>query len=218
MKPKAISFTPEVLKAKLRALEKYGRCQTRRPLRPQPVEIDARGGGRIWHLETRGRGFINSNLDGTWPIHMTRGVRDQDGRYYPPVVPIIIGQILWIRERARVLEFAYGASGPMVRLAYDLDSSASPWLPYPQRLREPVVGRCIPNGVHREGARHFLEVVDVRAERVAAILEQDALLEGMDGPPEWAQTSFFAIYDSIYGTGAHARDWCWVYTLKRAEP
>lgn len=23
---------------------------------------------------------------------------------------------------------------------------------------------------------------------------------------------------TFYGAGAHARDWCWVYTLKRAEP
>jgi hypothetical protein len=222
---KAISFTPDVLKAKLRALEEYGRIQTRRPVRLDWIEC--LGEPDAWERNDNGafRSFD----------HMENEMR----RFCGPFG--IVGGRLWVRERARVLEYAHGASGPMVRIAYVLDDAASNWLPYPPRLREPVVGRCIPNGVHREGARHFLEVVEVRAERVTETSEEDALLEGIcsatfipdDGfPPSigymlgkddkttplhpTAAGAYFALYDSIYGDGAHSRDWCWVYTLKRA--
>jgi hypothetical protein len=203
---KAISFTPEVLKAKLRALEEYGLCQTRRRVDP------------LLFLELTNPDRIAEQGDPDFGVLLT-----EFGR--PPIGDT--GQRLWLRERARVLELAIGGLGRMVRLAYDLDGIASTWLPYPARLKEPVVGHCIPNGVHREGARNFLEVVEVRAERVVEISEQDAILEGVDRevyeaggfvPSGYYRAGFFLLYDSIYGAGAHARDWCWVYTLKRAEP
>lgn len=224
MNAKAISFTPEVLKAKLRALEEHGTCQTRRPMKPQPVEIETAGGGRIWHLETT-NGFINSNPDGTWPLGLTHGLRDQDGRVYPAVSPIVSGQRLWVRERARVVDWR---GFRQCRIRYEVDGVESDWLPYPARLKgdeATLRGRCIPNGVFREGARHFLEVVEVRAERVSEISGDGAVLEGINpstvpgvGSDESLRQAYFAIYDSIYGAGAHARDWCWVYTLKRADP
>lgn len=217
MNAKAIHFTPEVLKAKLRVLDDQGRIMTRRPMKPQPVEIDADGGGRIWHLETKD-GFINSNKDGTWPLTLTHEVRDQDGCVYPPVAPFHTGQQLWVRERALVCALLYPDGGRRIaHVRYEVDGAEAS-VPWPERLKRPEIGHCIPNGVHREGARHFLEVVEVRAERVVEISEQDARLEGVEGPSEWVCTNFFALYDSIYGVGAHARDWCWVYTLKRKEP
>lgn len=223
MKAKPISFTPEVLKAKLRALEAFGRCQTRKPLSPQPVVIDADGGGRIWRLETQ-NGFITSSLDGTWPITMTRAALDQDGNCWPPVAPLVDGQRLWVRERALVKRVRGPAESLKVLLGY-ADGGKSMWLPYPARLRPPREGHCIANGVFREGARHFLEVVEVRVERVAQISAGDCVLEGINpsavpglGGDEPLRSAYFAIYDSIYGEGAHSRDWCWVYTLKRATP
>jgi hypothetical protein len=196
MKAKAISFTPEVLKAKLRALEEYGRCMTRRRIggtvAPNQWPATESGDGRVW-------------VD---PAHKYGWVRPPFG---------LSGQRLWIRERALVTKFLpFTDSGPKVTLRYEVDGAESGWVAYPPRLREPRVGHCIPNGVHSEGARHFLEVVEVRAELVAEISEEDARLEGMDGSEEFLATSFFALYDSIYGAGAHVCEWVWVYTLKRA--
>jgi hypothetical protein len=198
VKAKAISFTPEVLKVKLRALEEYGRAQTRRPMKPQPAGI-------VYANRFPPRAEVVSGGCGA-------GWVDLLPQYNA-------GDVLWARERALVTRFLpFTDSGPKVTLRYEVDGADSGWVAYPPRLREPRVGHCIPNGVHREGARHFLEVVEVRAERVAEISEQDARLEGVEGPSEWVCTNFFALYDSIYGDGAHVRDWCWVYTLKRAEP
>lgn len=194
---KAISFTPEVLKAKLRALEEYGIVQTRRQIRGTVAQNQwpaaDRGDGRIW-------------VD---PAHKYGWVKPPFG---------IAGQPLWVRERARVLAYD-GLGRGRVRLRYEVDGAESDCIEVPERIVTCEPGRCIANGVFREGARHFLEVVEVRTERVADISEQDALLEGIDRKSgEWAIASYFALYDSIYGAGAHARDWCWVYTLKRATP
>lgn len=199
---KAISFTPEVLKAKLRVLQEFGRCQTRRPvvsnLRAHPVR-------RVGALMNDGTAWVEP---GGW-VKSPFGTK---------------GSRLWIRERARVLKVRGPAERLLVLLGYD-DGGKSEWLPYPSRLKPPVEGHCIPNGVHREGARHFLEVVGVRAERVTEISADDAVLEGINpseaaglGGDESLRQAYFALYDSIYGHGATARDWCWVYTLKRAKP
>jgi hypothetical protein len=206
MTPKAISFTPEVLKAKLRALEAYGRCQTRRPVRREWLE---------WMGEPDGWEAVG---DGTFRAfdHM-----ENETRHFPGPFGAV-GQRLWTRERARVI--AANAAEGEVRLRYELDG-AERVAEWPDRIVGVVVGHCLPNGVFREGARHLLEVVEVRAERVAEISGDDCVLEGINpsevpgvGSDESLRQAYFVLYDSIYGAGAHARDWCWVYTLKRTEP
>lgn len=214
MTPKAISFTPEVLKAKLRALEEHGRCQTRRPVRTNAPS--RRAVTRVSALMDDGRAWV-----------------EPGGWVKPPFG--LAGQSLWVRERAIVIErdcpiVADDATDDAkwrIRVRYASDGVESAWLGWPRRLEWwPMVGYCIPNGVHREGARHFLEVLDVRAERVSEISEEDAVLEGMspqvmDPVPVMAPTAreqFFAIYDTIYGESTHFWHWCWVYTLKRAAP
>lgn len=219
MTAKPISFAPEVLKAKLRALEEYGRCMTRRPIVPHPPPGN---GTERWT-------FCVSSTDKRSVDTFTLAHVDPSGHYYTErgreavLASIkspfgISGQRLWVRERAMVATRLWrGALGWKVVLRYD-DGGKSEWIDYPSRLVEPIEGRCIANGVFREGARRFLDVVEVRAERVMEISEHDALLEGIDPKSgDWIVPSFHALYESIYGAGAHARDWCWVYTLKRAE-
>jgi hypothetical protein len=220
----AISFTPEVLKAKLRALEEHGRCQTRRPLRPAPPSLDLVRGvsGSTFSI------FTDHHTPGRWrvagPVWAVRDLMGVEPEWRPPFGAV--GQRLWVRERARVVSL--DPTGAQMRLRYELDGEYR-HVPWPERIVGAGVGHCIPNGVHREGARHFLEAVEVRAERVAEISDDDACLEGIEAYDHtyWTfngglhlertpQRSFFALYDSIYGTGAHSRDWCWVYTLKRA--
>lgn len=99
------------------------------------------------------------------------------------------GDTFWIREPARVVDVARRLARRIVRgtlrgervvrLNYLADLKTSGWMPYPDRLVEPVVGNCVPNGVHREGARLFAELVSVGAEPVQSITEEDARREGI---------------------------------------
>lgn len=223
MTPKAISFTLEVLKAKLRALEEYGRCMTRRPVRPQPPSGNGTERWTFCVSSTDKRDvdrFMLAQVDPSGRLYTERGREAVLANVKPPLG--LSGFSLWIRERARVLAYD-GLGRGRVRLRYEVDGAESDWIEVPERIVTCEPGRCIANGVFREGARHFLEVVEVRAERVADISEDDAVLEGIspdtfDGPVGdiVLRNAYLALYDSIYGHGAHARDWCWVYTLKRA--
>lgn len=206
MKP--ISFTPEVLKAKLRALEEYGRFMTRRPLKHDAapgVPVSEPG----WK-HAAGRTWTGCDDEGT--TIFARSAYAQ-------------GDVIWLRERARV----FPGSGPArVRIRYELDGKSA-FVDWPDRLKTPQFGKCIANGIYREGARHFFEVVSVKAERACDISVEDAVLEGIQRfGYEWTfngglhlsrttQESFKAIWASIYGPDAWEQ-WCWAYTLRRAKP
>ena len=78
----------------------------------------------------------------------------------------------------------------------------------------------------KEAARIWLEVTDVRVERLQEITEEDAVKEGVKayGPNNCSGTSariaFAQLWDSIYqkqGHGWEVNDWVWVYGLKRLE-
>lgn len=139
------------------------------------------------------------------------------------------GSLLWIRERARVLAW----DGERVRLRYEADGAERARTPWPSRLAAPVVGRCIPNGVHREGARIFVEVTDVRVERVQEITEEDILAEGVPehmggcghmigcgtcGGCEDLRGRFARLWNAAYGAGAWERnDWVWRIAFRRVD-
>lgn len=89
------------------------------------------------------------------------------------------GDLLWLRESARVLNVRANGDDRTVRLRYEADGAESDWLPFPLRLKLPSLGQCIANGVHREGARTLLRVTAVRCERLQAITEEEARAEGV---------------------------------------
>lgn len=101
------------------------------------------------------------------------------------------GDLLYVRERTRVVDVrvdprSRAEDHPLrVRLRYEADDRETGWLWMPKRLALPVVGRCLANGCHKEAARTWLRVVDVRPERLQAITEEDARAEGV-GPPSYA--------------------------------
>jgi len=70
----------------------------------------------------------------------------------------------------------------------------------------------------REAARLFLEITDVRVERVRDISEEDAIAEGIkylgftEGNPH--RTLYAQLYESIYGSDSWEKDWVWVYKFK----
>lgn len=72
----------------------------------------------------------------------------------------------------------------------------------------------------RVAARLFLEVVNVRVERVQCITEEDARAEGCIEFGLTARDAFIELWDSIYakkGYGWDANPWVWVYDFKRCE-
>lgn len=85
----------------------------------------------------------------------------------------------------------------------------------------------------KEAARIWLEVTDVRAERVQEITDEDAMAEGIESlygawrdykeVGTWhtsPRASFSTLWDSIYqkqGHGWGANPWVWVYEFKRLE-
>jgi hypothetical protein len=145
------------------------------------------------------------------------------------------GDRLWVRERACVLWWSGPSNGDSrVCLRYAADGAESEVV-WPSRLLPPIVGHCIPNGVHREGARIFLEVESVRVERLHDISEEDARSEGLqdfgggDLAPAWwhsydglalagatARQGFQLLWESINGPGSwEANPWTWVVEFRR---
>lgn len=215
----------------VRAFQEGRKDVTRSPIRPAPEWKEAtRAQGRGWSAQGRSKDLALHAWEDTdsFAAQLVRHIGCPFG------VP---GDTLWIREPARVVDVARrwgsrilfgGAKGErVVQLRYQSDGVLSDWLPYPERLHPPVVGRGIPNGVHREGARLFAEVVSVGAEPVKDITEEDAKREGIEsltlqaGPDvivgrPWA-TEFRRLWTSLYGQDSWDNDWCWRLELRRLE-
>lgn len=124
-----------------------------------------------------------------------------------------------IGERAR----AAGYDRPWAPLAYDADGPATLWL---DEVWEGWSNRARPS-IHmpRWASRLTLEVVDVRAERLHAVTDDDALAEGVDRTnasiPGYARTRFARLWDSINGErpGCAWSDdpWVWRIEFRRVE-
>lgn len=148
------------------------------------------------------------------------------------------GDSVWIREPARVIDTARRLARRIirgspkgervVRLVYLADMKTSGWVPYPDRLAEPVVGNGVPNGVHREGARLFAELAGLGAEPVKSITEEEAKREGMETffhgsyDFDWravpaAVANFRRVWTGIYGGASWTEGWCWRLELRRLE-
>lgn len=130
------------------------------------------------------------------------------------------GSVLWIRERARVVDISYceGPSGirvNAVRVRYESDGRRSGWIAYPERLKwHPVEGKCLPYGGHREASRHSIILESVRLERLSNITSYGIVREGVAGGrgcfERWDK-----LWDSInYRRGYGCRVNPWVFVLK----
>ncbi len=120
-----------------------------------------------------------------------------------------IGDILWVRETVVIFKnvesyFAYKADGNYV-------GNELKWTP----------------SIHmpRSAARIFLEVTNVRVERLKEISAIDIKCEGIlpdmrtDHPRGPHYTAFISLWESINGKGCwNDNPWVWVYEFEKVKP
>lgn len=132
------------------------------------------------------------------------------------------GDRIGVRERARVLGYP-APDKALIRYEADKVEAVVPW---PSRLRPVAIGKCIPNGCHREAVRTWLEITGVRVERLNEISEGDAKAEGIEGhsgeywcpnggPHHTAAGAFRELFESVYGPGSFDSRWVWVVEFTR---
>ena len=136
-------------------------------------------------------------------------------RKKPPYQP---GNMLWVREPwARISDWTevdpdVGLNDGYIYSADWHDTEHPEWRP----------------SIHmpKEAARLFLEVKNVRVERLQTITEEDATAEGMsktlvDGVTFIsAKGKFHALWDTLYAKRGHPWEnnpWVWVYEFMRTE-
>lgn len=137
-----------------------------------------------------------------------------------------VGDRLWLRERARVIDAQEHTTwGVMrVKLLYELDGFQTGWMPYPNRLARPVIGKCIANGCFKESARYFFEITGVRVERIQDITDNEVFKEGIDvdgtsanGHIFTAREHFHGLWKSIYPGSWERNDWIFATEFKRVN-
>lgn len=221
MKERPIIFSGPMV----RAILSGAKTQTRRPVRPQPSWPHYLQ--PMWGRSPDGHDFGERHL---WrevgPDYPDDSSDDRRCPYGQP------GDRLWVREGFKLCDRNHWPDlphrrGPGREVAYyraNFDrSSATPW-------RSPI-------HMPRWASRILLEIVDVRAEQLREISEEDAQAEGVKGPhfgrwtdgeskvtpPEtepprpWAH-SFYVAWREIHGHDVFPPDvWVWALTFKRVE-
>jgi hypothetical protein len=162
--------------------------------------------------------------DGNWWPHFRHmGPNDIEGPVKCPYGQP--GDILWVRETFMPLTQGYGyKADDMIRTGKNPKTGEY----YVPRLRwKPTIH------MPKLAARIWLEVTDIRVERLQDITEQDAIAEGIErvgdqvkggfkdymsfGPSPWmhATNSYFSLWQSINGIESLAENpWVWVISFK----
>lgn len=168
------------------------------------------------------RAIANTNPDLT-PVDPTKPIKWQTRRIGEKNYKV--GDLLWIKEKARVLQAITSVDGTgepltrQIKLRYESDK-VEVWLNYPDRLTwSPIAGQCFPRGsLFREAARLVLEVTAVYQERLQeitprairaegiAVYEGDAIIEPVTPKDEAIYLDqWMRLWDSIN----KSRGWDW---------
>lgn len=209
MKP--ISFNTEMV----RAILDGRKTQTRRLIKPQPRHSFNYHGNMTW-----------SNLDSEQVANHCAGEWFMPKPQYQP------GDILWVREKARLNNYTWGDDRRYdeVCFDYEADNSLGEWIKFPERIKFIKVGHCCPNGCFKELARIFLKVTNMKTpERFRDITEADAIAEGVcrtgggrywiaafdSGfkPRDTAKEAFHDLIESVYP--GQWNNWCFPYEFER---
>lgn len=203
----------------VRAILSGCKTQTRRPLKPQPHDVE-------------GMPIIE------WPIAASDSLATKFCPYGAP------GDRLWVREPwfisstdVGTVSIGYGARIPAGKTLLDTDGGLDVirveddvWRWANDRIDSEHL--CPPGNMPRWASRITLEITEVRVQRVQDITEEDAQCEGFRGPftgTDWCGINqigrapsqcFHVLWDSIYsgiGRGWHVNPWVWVIGFKRLE-
>ena len=230
MKERPIPFNADMVRAVLDGRK----TQTRRILKPQPVEHD---GYWSWSSGYMGKDdrhplFGLHFADASLP-QCRRMLSSVPSPYGKP------GDRLWVRETLRIIErgtrgvagdhlLKYEATHVPVQIADTAEKRA--WVDarlvsHIERAHDPLGNASfrVPS-IHmpRWASRILLEVTDVRVERVQEISIFDVIEEGVSLPnyatqPEM-RCAFRDLWKSINGPDAWGRnDWVWVVEFKRVD-
>lgn len=207
---KGIMFKPWKAEA-IRTMGTDRDWQTRRVMKPQPEAGD----------EPRYDGTC-AVLQGDWYKQTTgphAGEVSYVAWYWRPKYKA--GETVYVKERYRFhwlddssdgkVEYSDGSTKDILDLGHKWRNS---------KWRSPMF-------MPEFAARTLLLITGVRVERTRDISVSDCWAEGIGHWPsrqklDWttdygAHESYFALYDSINGAGAHERNWDWVYEFRRVE-
>lgn len=132
-----------------------------------------------------------------------------------------VGDVLWVRE-----SWNEYYAGPDYRYAYRADDAEFPFKGWKPSIH-----------MAKAACRIFLEITDIRVERLKDISEEDARAEGVkpngeqeggewfhymrgfdDFPAYSASESFFSLWEKINGKESlDANPWTWAITFKRID-
>ena len=140
----------------VRRIRSGDKVATRRPVNPQPLSVGSIPGG----------GYGEIPYNGSCEF-LAKQLRSPMG---------IVGDLLYVRETARVLNV--DLDGRRIQLYYEADGLCA-WVPWPDRIKRPVIGQCLANGAYREACRTWLEVTAVRVDRLNEITDDGAIHDGM---------------------------------------
>lgn len=172
MKEHGVLFIPEMV----RAIVEGRKTETRRVVTPQPWENGKFHEGAPAYFWQHGK--PSTDLDADY-IHTDRRTLED---WIVRLSPWSVGDVLWVREAAK--KASVGPGENELALTFAADDRVS------GEVRSYVVPRGAPNpylftrttpGIHmpRWASRISLEVVDVRAERLGEITDDEALREGI---------------------------------------
>jgi len=135
----------------------------------------------------------------------------------PKFAPYQVGDILWVRESAKVI--CKGRSGYREIVIKYIADDAIRTVPYPERLAPIPMWKKLSNGVYKEACRLRLEVTQVRVERLNDISEEDAIAEGCKSNIALtAKGDFRFLWQSIYGWKSWEDNvYVWVIEFKKVQ-
>lgn len=211
MKERGILFSTDMVKAILDGRK----TMTRRVIKPQPPENCSDP-----CFDYTGYGFFHEDLDSdgdcldSWP-------EGDSGISCPYGVP---GDRLYVRERFCYGEVAAGDSLPEASdpIFISQCKDENDFIPYEVAIRsdwgiEEVVWKP---SIHmpKKFARIWLEITDVRVERIQDISQDDIMLEGVKISRQKDYVLFPDLWESTYPGSWEKNDFVWVVEFKRINP
>jgi hypothetical protein len=222
---------PRLFKDRLvRALLDGSKTQTRRPVKPQPTWR----GRKVGSLECEGWAWSQKNPG----VYLSSWIDDASfAEELAKHCKYRVGDLIWCRETWALYDewpvIAYRAD----HKAYSLEKFEGQWRHYNRFAFWENERDKYPNGdkwrpsIHmpKWACRLWLEITDVRVERIASISGQDAMAEGiqyLNGRYTWngglaeyraVTDAFCGAWQSIYPGSWERNDWVFALTVKRTE-